>query len=231
MIINSNFKDYYDPIAHQYKDEKVVYDRIERPYDHKKAGDTSFGAFVEKYSWGALEHSFKKGRQLTDKGECNLLLIGGKVYPFTNTPSEYGFGKAVEPTHQREWNFATPYAYYMEEVSGKNRSWMHNSQCEMLTTGERNDKAVEFCQRLAPVILIMGAYEWHTHLKHYRSRVILNPKLRSFHPPVSTWEIVQDLMGILGSVEPHIPEMNNQNKIDSHGYDKYSFRPNMKKGK
>ena len=29
MIINSDFKDYYDSIAHQYRDNKVVYNREE----------------------------------------------------------------------------------------------------------------------------------------------------------------------------------------------------------
>jgi hypothetical protein len=220
MIINSDFKDYYDYVAHKYRDKKVVYERKESNYDHKKEGDTEFGKFVEKYAWGSMTRRI--GDSSNDReGECNLLLLGGKVYPFTNVKHA--------KTNERQWDFKKPYAYIDGKKRDKTRYCDHWHNRERLVSGECSDLVMGFNQSIAPVIIIWGAYEWHVHLKSLRSRVDLNPPIEYLHAPLSTWEIVQDIMGVIGSVDPHIPEMNNQNKIDSHGYDKYSFRPKMKR--
>jgi len=222
MVINSKFKDYYDSIAHQYRDPKVVYNRV---HEFKKLSDfnSDFKNFAYDYSWGPILSSlFSKHHNRQDDGECNLLLIGGKVYPSTYKKENGGLDRKY---NSDVWDFKNTYDFLDEYLKSQTKyAKGFYSRKKKISSGERIDKAVKFNQVIAPIILI-----WGDKRKFGGSCVELNPRLNHYKPNVSPWEIVQDIMGVLDSVEPHIPEMDNQNKIDSHGYDEYSFRPKMKK--
>jgi hypothetical protein len=231
MIINSQFKDYYDYVAHQYRDEKVVYERKTIVVDFEKTHQfNDLLNFSERYTWGF--RSWTAGNKLdTRSDDMNLLIVGGKVYPFTtrrySNNTEY-------------YDFKTPYTKYEEEENKKQPKWLNrynNSKSyflrhhEKVEIGARMNKAVELCQNYAPIILIWGETRRDFDNQRNVRHIILDPNIKELKPPIDAWTLVQDIMGVLNSVEPNIPTMSNENKIDSHGYDKYSFRPNMKKGK
>ena len=223
MVINSKFKDYYDSIAHQYRDSKVVYNRKteERNIDEFNG---KFKNFISPRSWGPIRSSlFSKHSKYTNEGECNLLMIGGKIYPFT-----YNKNKAREDQKYTSdiWDFKNPYTCYDDYIKNQSKFFKSfKASRKKVNTGERMDEVVEFCQTIAPIILVWG----DSYGRKRGCSVKLNPELNSFKPCVSPWEIVQDIMGILGSIEPNIPEMSNQEKIDSHGFEDCSFRPKMRK--
>lgn len=218
MIINSKFKDYYDSIAHQYRDPKVVYNRHSEEIEYNS--DPSLKTFVDTYTWGYLNLQYNPFKI---SGGCNVLLIGGKPYPFTNANDE-------DSGSHPDWDFKNPYAYLdkcIQDDKFNRRFYLDRGRLE---TGILNDECVDLCQRIAPIILIWGGKTWvHDRRKVPNVKIELNPKIHDLKPPISPWEVYQDLMSVLAANEPHIPEMSNEEKIAAHGYDKVSFRPTMRK--
>jgi len=219
VIINSQFKDYYDFVAHQYRDEKVVYNRKTLSSDQEGFPENeTLKKFALKHTWDDMVSSWSDKKKLIGVGGCNVLIIGGKPYPFT-----------VGENRQR--NFKNPYEYIKNITKEKKPTFLgyiHRNKSE-LKSGEINKTCIKICQEVAPIILIYG---WrkndYKYNNHYHNHIVLNPCIRDIKPPVDGWTVVQDLMCVLGSVEPHIPEMDNVTKIASHGFDKRSFKPKMK---
>jgi len=215
MIINSKFKDYYDYFAHQYRDEKVIYNRVTERYNVNKYQE--FIDFIETYTCNYYYSNFGM-TNIDDR--VSLLLIAGRIFPFryyTNDTSKY----------EKKYDFKNPYKFINDNKHKYKYRWKFK-KLKQVSSGERIPQALKFCREIAPIIYINGDKLYNPETKRYVYVVIKNPCLKDFSPPISTWEIYQELMGILASKEPNIPEMTNKNKIDSHGYDKYSFRPKMK---
>lgn len=221
MIIESQFKDYYDYFAHQYPDKKIVYKRKTSQIETKD--DPGLLKLCNDHTFTHTGHA--QLSKLANVGGVSLLVIGGRVFPFKRCYSEekgyYNDFKnpysAVKTARKEKSNFSYLFRF--------RPSWSE------LETGSRNDLAIEVCQRLqCPVFLIHGESKYNHATSRYESIVELNPVLKDLSPSCSTWEAYQWIMEMLQSVEPVVPEPNNSDKIEQHGYDlKRSFRPKMKR--
>ena len=227
MIINSKFKDYYDYVAHQYRDEKVVYSR-KTSVKESNNGDQELLKFASEHTWNYSSWSWSN-REATQKEDMNLLLVGGKVYPFTTISVQ-------EREHgQSPWDFKNPYCDYdktaakggrIKGISSTRRDMPYMMKAySKLESGARNEIAVKLCQQYAPVMILHGSQEYDAGQARYKQHYTLNPNLSDYKPGIDAWVVVQDIMSILGSVEPHIPEMDDKTRIEAAGFDiKKSFR-------
>lgn len=202
MIINSDFKDYYDYLAHQYRDNKIVYDREEIIIVDREKYPELYD-FSQKYTRESVVY---EKRKIVYRDTTEILLIAGRVFAFRS------YFDTNECAHIRDYK--EPYKMW------QNSFWQKSEK--LVENGARLPKALELNQKYAPIIYL--------HPRMSSDCIgILNPCLKQFSPPISTWEIFQDVMSVLGSVEPKIPEMDDKTKLDSHGFDHHSFRPTSRK--
>lgn len=212
MIIQSKFHDYYDGLANTYRDEKIVYNRTTKEIDVRE--------YLESYQSSDLKQMLNFVFEISavfkaqQKREVvNVLLIGGKVYPFSEITSVDKITYEERITR----NFKDPYKNYDKNAP----RWFINRTTRYVDKiGQRILNATRLCEKLAPVILLTN--------DKYR-KIVLNPCLKDYHPPVDPYTCFQDIMSVLASREPHIPEIDNETKIESAGFDrKISFRHRKK---
>lgn len=195
MIIQSKFHDYYDSLAGQYRDEKIVYQRDEEIIT------TPISNEISNY----MRLDYIAGSR---KYKCiNVLIFCGKIYPFFEVELTY-------PTVIRD--FKTPYAH-MEEP--KKKSYISSSTIHLpdyLGGGIENQEAVVLNKTIAPIILIENGER--------KNRVTKNPCLEDLKFHLHPFEVYQALFQFLAPTEPEMVKTEDKYKITSHGMDKTSFR-------
>lgn len=206
MIINSNFKDYYDALSYQYRDEKIVYNRENKTYRLKDK--LEFEKFSTKYCC-----------EVDCENRIGVFMICGKLYPFSFIPDIYMFSLNENMIKTfGKYDFKNPYkALDKYKQDHKFLYGFRFSKFQKVTSTDRHDMIIKCQQESAPIILLTT-----TH-------VIFNPILRPFHIPIDPYTLVQELSMFLVSKEPHIPQIDNETKIDAAGFDKYSFRKEKRK--
>ena len=221
MIIESQFKDYYDYFARQYPDKKTVYKRVTSTIESK-----AFPELQKFYNDHTFDHTgHAQLSKLANIGGVSVLVVGGRVFPFKKwfTESKGYYLDFKDPYSEvrkaRKKNSSSAYLFRFS------KSTFGELQC-----GSRNDQAADLCRQLgAPAFLVNAESTYNRTRYRYETLVELNPILKDISPPCTTFEVYQWIMEILQSVEPVIPEQTNKDKIEQHGYDlKRSFRPKMK---
>jgi|TARA_R110000765_G_scaffold9042_5_gene28619 hypothetical protein len=201
MIINSDFKDYYDFVAHQYRDIRAVYDRKEQ-----SIRGNEFKAYRDLASL-ADKHTIEIDHMRHPYAHVGTMIVGGKLYPFYNS---------YDTTRAR---FSSPYRELDRLGKGnrakvKRRYWPYYNNHLRIGTGVRSQHVTEICQKYkAPVIALMPCH------------IILNPCMRLIGTPVDAYTACQDIMCCLASVEPVIPVQDDITKAQAAGFcRKTSFR-------
>ena len=208
MIINSNFKDYYDFVAHQYRDPKCVYNR--ETVEHVERGVKT----VEDLSKANSELSFgmHRGVGWNDEESVDAVIIGGKVYQY------HVHYKDVE-CHRANGNFMHPKYCFQEktiqQAAGEGFR-LFRQKWRDYEWGQYIPKFNDLCVKYGPII-------WFND-----NNIVSNPCFRennSLMNILDPYTMVQDIMACIGSVEPHIPEMDDITKVEAAGFDKkISFR-------
>lgn len=215
MKIISKFKDYYDYLSHIYgQDSKITWERhLEDyiPYDTPnilKKGEVDLS--------GVDDHTMKY--------EFCWVIVCGKRFLF--------FRKSEYPKENwTAYKNSEEVKEYLSLAGGKNprRKWSYftKKQPEYFM-GEFSQKNLDFCvKHKSPVIVVYG-YRFTTD-----SPILGDiPNFVSLYPAE---QIYQDISYFLlnqvnGSpdIDPPVV-LDDKFKIDYHGFDKYSFRPKMRK--
>lgn len=219
MIIQSKFKDYYDPLAHQYKDEKVVFERTNKilkeaaiPEEIKEA--------VTKFTLFPVQIERLKNKNISR--EMGVVFFCGKAYPFIKTTvldlenntstttfsyTDFHFIDIVEKEafHQFFWHqFKKALAKFLKsKYKGE---------------GIKDDGVEELNNKYSPIIVCFSRY------------AEINPCLKDFGFHLHPYIIIQELMGFLQSKSPKIPEPNNETRVQLKGFNKFSFRKEKGQG-
>lgn len=200
MIINSDFKDYYDVISKQFRDPKTVFER-HQSIKHKDQIDEKCAAIINKYCYG--EYDTENGIETIE-----ALCFCGKVYPFAVIRDIDCY------TRSYVWNdvyknLRTIYKY--------KRRWyyFHKYPEEYEGGGIEDPTAIEIASNISPIVLCSG---WP------KCKIMINPKLLDINFPMHPYQAFQEIAMFINSVNPHIPDMSDKNKLESHGFDKDSFK-------
>lgn len=201
MIINSKFIDYYDSLAGQYPDKKVVYNRKRETF-YDVDIPKEFHPIINKYCCGGTWTI--GGRLSKRKDYVGVMLFCGKIFPF-------GYAE----TNQVPRDFKTPYAEINQEKTRYFRSPFIKIP-EYDGSGYEHPIAIELCQKYGPVILV--------HFEYRDSYVEINPCLKKEKFHLDAYTVYQDILSFLMAHNPVVPEMNDEIKAEARGFDDLSFR-------
>ena len=196
MIINSKFKDYYDYVAHQYRDEKVVWERKTVRYMRECPADLLRASSELTRDISGWSREFEG---------VYALLIAGRVYQFHH--KQY-----LNSCYQ----YINDFSFDESMTKPVKSRLMRNSLYRQYQFGERVTKFSEINLKHSPIIYF-GPNE--TCLSPCFNKREDIPKV------LDAWSMVQEVMTCLSSVEPHIPIPENDVRLEGHGFDKKtSFR-------
>lgn len=204
MIIQSKFHDYYDPFLKAgMRDPKTVYARES----------------VNEWVGGIPRHRlgrFDRSISCLGGGEsryCNLVLLCGKIYPFSFVAPE--ISRETFPEENRaNFDYENPYAGFPVLKHFVNAP-------EQASFGQPDDEAMELNRKYAPVIYLGRGL---SHSGFLYPGVVLNPRLKDLFFPMNGGEVVQTIMSFLSSQDPKIVEVADSYRITEHGFDSASFR-------
>jgi hypothetical protein len=233
LITNSKYKDYYDGVAGTTGiDKTIVYDRTIIEYEEKNIG---YGQKVFPNDIKNYTKVFEKLNNTTVKkdisiiykhiqpfivGFCGKLYIGWKLY------SE---GKKI--LNGKE--LITTISYDNENIKELVKKYSYGGYFEDNLKYILSYDPIEIFRTLnTPVFIYDSDYNrtsWNKHLKNCPI-FIVNPLLKEyqfykiFDAVQAFQEISMFIGGVLGSKEKEIIQISDKNKIESHGFDKWSFR-------
>lgn len=231
MIIRSKFTDYYDFIARQNRDEKVIYDRkpvchgYDRHYKHWENKDASrlANTIANRYCW-----QIDVIKPLVEQCGIGIMLLCGKAYPFSyDSPESLLSFQGIKAYSNKDvsksdverfttLNYENPYALREAKKTKLRKTLLRwvllRSNFEKIEPGTELPEGVKLCRLLGPVVL----------LAHYVC--VSNVPLRLVRLPVDPYTAFQDISSFLMSVEPYIPEMDDATKLGSHGFDEKTFK-------
>ena len=210
MIITSKFKDYYDFVAHQYRDNKVVYNRKEIRYKFRDKNipiPTDLAEARLRLSFNV----FKSVSMPIRFESVDAVIIGGKVFQYhheriSDIASETESCKSV-------FNHKA----ISEVVKGNNfMGFFRMSQFKQYSWKQYVPKYNDLCIKHGPIIWFCG------------DDVVVNPCFKDEDHLMNILDpctMVQTIMASLNSVEPVVPQMDNLTKLEAAGFDaKKSFR-------
>ena len=224
MLIDSDFKDYYDTIRTYGVDKTVVYKRKNKLIEER----TDFSHVHETYS-------FKGGYINATAG---LVGFCGKLYPFLKTSeSYYGAKPSGKDRIFCDYESLDKYLTSMKVKADEKYypSWKHGSQLKSKEGRKRYFNPEDFKE-------YEKVFEKHkVPVFWVNSRgIVLSPILRELgfvtvkDPPTAFQEIMQYISGVLGTGERPMVEIADKYKAAAKGHDSpYSFRkpPGSKRGK
>lgn len=204
MIIRSNFNDYYDFVAHQYRDNKIVYQRetIKWGRRHQNTPKELMAA-KQELSFGIWQSPAKYEGE-----DIDAVIIGGKVY-------QYHHEMKSQPYGETQHIFNNSKEKIHEAATNGFRKYFRGS-FRQYDWGEHVPKFNDLCIEFGPIIW------FHDY------GIDINPKFKDdkyLMNILDAYTMVQDIMACIGSIEPHVPEMNDTTKVEAAGFDKVeSFR-------
>jgi hypothetical protein len=207
MIIVSDFNDYYDSLAKQYRDPKIVYNRKQSQlFDDELKKETLLKNFINQRV--SISQTFGYGKR--ESKEISVLGFCGYIFPF--------LFKFAEDYHKETITFDwdTPYQTVFKEDKGKRLpDWLFsNSNIDTAYTYDGKgipDKSLKEWQtkNKIPVILCTGS----------RSSITINPTLKDVKFPLSCFEAFQRIAGFLSSDEPITVQTEDIYKVKAAGFD------------
>lgn len=208
VLILSKFHDYYDSVAKHGIDKTVVYKRLQ----DEKHLNTNYLCLETK-------HNFQKKEFILNE---YILGFCGELYPFIQV--EGGFWNSF-PT-LRLYKYEEAYEFLTKINLEKEQAYYRDKIC---LDGLKKFYEIKklnkdyFQEYKVPVFSI----------KRISSRletILLNPKLKDFEfmkikDPYTTYqEIYMFMAGVLGTIQEKTVEISDKDKLQQHGFFKYSFK-------
>lgn len=241
MIINSDFKDYYDFLLnHENRDPSIVYERKQKSFRIYHPTHPHLREATDKLQCSVAETHLLWGlrayvRQLEmyprpyiqkhniRTRDVELVLIAGRVFP----AAIYVDHENRAFSSERVWDYQTPYVHFkdlraLRPYLFNNRhkgEWVVDLKIPEVNPEEGfpDEAAVYANKTLAPIVHVEE--DWSGSL-----RFNLNPRLRQLHFPVHPAQVVQWLMQFMAPVDPQPVETEDKYRAQAHGFDKASFR-------
>lgn len=200
MLILSKFRDYYDPVLKQVGvDKTIVYER-HTSIVHINVPFCSCNDFDYKY-----ELDFNRG--------IGAVIFCGKAYPFLYT----------EEGNQMSYDLDE----ITEFITSKD---FRNQKLDKFNASMKRDYVESHREAKSPVLLVNFDITQYNYPWHNDGLVCANPPLNLLqfykikHPVQTFQELMMYLSGVLGTPEKVGPPMTSKQKVQSHGFDKWSFR-------
>jgi hypothetical protein len=243
MIINSDFRDYYDFLLnHENRDPSIVYERKASTvcvYVPSTASNRR-GTYDSRNNYPHLDEKlvltlrlylrdsemypreYARKYDVCSK-ELELILMAGKIYPFTR----YRERSACYPYDSKGVvDYRTPYQHFEDLRMARAAlfSATYRDDTYILKTPEFvmeegfADPAAEHANKvLAPVIYVEGRFDSGLQLN-------LNPRLKDLNFPIHAAQVVQRLMQFMAPVDPQPVKTADKYRVQAHGFNKESFR-------
>lgn len=238
MVIQSNFKDYYDSLLSNGHDESLYYRRITETFDLSEKGGDEEKIKLAKAALSNLE-AVKDKYQLWERvvvGFCGKLYVALRykeviphTYPLKFSAIKYYYDKAsLMKAFPGRDDHNEGYTSYWE------KAYKPYPQLGLYDSG-RDDLFVELG---VPIFLIdsvagIGKDKWGRDIP--TPALVTNPSLKSleFYKVMSDYEVFQELEMYLGNIlvgeKKAEPVLSDKLKIASKGFDpKYGFRTRKK---
>ncbi len=212
MRIISRFHDYYDSVMRTGMDKEVVYVRDQKEIEVKK----------EDFNYLHSYHSTQATANLYFLGYCGSIY---RIYEVVTNANRHIFHE-----YEKFKEFMLRNKFSSEWDFGK-RSWYQGKYQKFR---DQNEKPLMefFHQYQVPLFLFS-----YVPGKPRTQRILLNPSLKyfEFYKVKDTHTAYQDIFqyvaGVLNRPENKMLEISNEDKIATHGFDKWSFRKAPKKDK
>lgn len=227
MKLISKFRDYYDGVTHQYRDEHILYIREQKEIEFARAD-------FEKLPYVSEAHHYSNYLVSETRAEflISFRIMGfcGKLYPFVAvkerfTDNRYFFysfhsfndfvtsAKLTLDHGIKRWRWSKGYdTTYLSEYVKFFNNRDHYTNLE-----------AKFHELNAPCFLYReGANQ--------NRKIITNPMLKKFgfaklkDPYSAHQELYQFVGGYLNQPERPMVEISDKDKIHKHGFDEWSFR-------
>ena len=217
MRIISKFHDYYDSVMKQGMDNLTIYqrDQSEIIVPNKREGD--YPVIRE------LNITGQYYAKLMYIGFCGQIFPAVKViFPDSSSKTLYSFESLKEylqehnlPMRDSKRKRYSSYWYYSGNNLSDYEHFFNNKEFKNLPN--------IFTDKNIPIFTI-------TPSKSYEVKITLNPCLKDYNfynlkdPFTCYQEIYMFCSGVLRSGEKEMVTISNQDRIDKHGFDKWSFR-------
>lgn len=198
MIIQSDFRDYYDYVFNTHRDNKIIFKRMDKDVHLSDEYKEEICRYLRPTTGSFYNHTYK---------DISLILFCGKIYPFV-TLQERVRGFTYYEQYYDVYSYDNPYQFFKT-----------NANLKQLTAqfGEKVEIAQKINKNIAPIVLIDEKLNYH-------SIVNINFNLRRYNFPLHANDVAQELMSFLSTPEPEIVEVQDKYKIQGHGYNNQSFR-------
>ena len=200
MRIISKFHDYYDTVNRYTRDNSIVFNRLQ--YELKM--QENFPLKRSNTNYNIKENEIPYIRNLSPHIFGNILLFAGKIYPYIEYDKKY------------YWDFDS---FYDDLEILKNPTKTVGSIHKLFSF--KGSTILEEWSIQNKITIALMNY-WHKEIN-------INPKLsqlnfeKQFDPYSAYQEIEMWIGGVLTNNET-IPEISDKDKINQHGFDKWSFR-------
>lgn len=204
MILISKFKDYWDSLAHQLRDNRIVYDRKQEE-------------FSLNYSW--YNGNSDLINYLKDKTLIQMVLNASCDIKRSKEEYEYRpFGGAAGYSFEGTGSIhicGKIYKFLVKKPRG------YDSTLEFTYISQEESALAQYLnEKIAPILAFspfnLGLSSSNTFT--------INPCLKTFKFPEHPYEVVQQLMKFLRPKENVMLEVSDKYKAQAHGFDKHSFR-------
>lgn len=217
MIIQSKFHDYYDGIAAQNRDPKVVFKRESKIIRRQDLPDYLVGHWfkeIERISCGDTIATHKNA----------VLIFCGKPYWLYTDSYIYKWSRNLDFRYNSSW------------IYQKNKEEEYSRIYHSII--EQRKKNLFWNPKERKTLNTQKAFEdFGAILLLFSNGMVVNPCLKACHFPEHPYQVFQELMMSMSSQDPEIVEIEDKYKLTAHGFNGKSFktrkgvRPNRKNKK
>ena len=247
MKIISKFRDFYDyKVAKYGVDEKLVYTR--KTYCEYFLNFYSHLRKEYRFSEEEFNKNLKKNVEYSEIAKCHKILVIGEkvihlfftengVYTHFDIKNENDLRKLNDFQYKKEITFKDGKKFSIFSKFGSDWDYLLSYNRKKLITSDIDKDDIILN---APIFLIeyIGEYNDGTSRRQYFPplyKFTYNPNLSQMGVYIDEdfiWQSLVEFLSNKRSEKEISPEVSNENKILSKGFDlKTSFRPNMKKKK
>jgi hypothetical protein len=209
MIIQSNFKDYYDRILnHSERDPKILYHRLTKALPQSATKGTKLTEFLRGYE-------ILRGQGETT--HVGIILIAGKIHPVEIQQNKEGIFS---------FNYKNPYRAFQPDKKGNKWHFLLSKKYPQreATWGQTDQDAAKLNLTYGPVLLLV-----HRNIHIFgridtKAGLTANPPLGVLRFPMNSHQLIQNIMAFLGAEKPHTITSTDAIRAQAHGLNQSSFR-------
>lgn len=212
MRIISNFKDYYDGVAHQFFDKDLIYVRKEEIIcDDIKEISKKLNLFSKDIRNPTIHFC-----GTFDSLYCSIIFFCGKSYPFYHN---YYIDKIFFTKEE--------VLEYSELAIGKRLYNWHDSSYKANEIFALSEKSSNINTEYNSPIVVLTIDRDNNYNNKYKLIKNYNLSKFNFANIIDPYTAFQEIFMFMNSIyrnEKVIPEVDDKYKIQQHGFDKFSFR-------